>query len=112
MSGKFHLKKAANGQFHFNLEAGNGQPILTSELYKSKDSALNGIDSVRRNAVREGAFEPLLGKDGRPYFVLKAGNGQTIGQSQMYASVDGCKLGMESVRRHAPDAVLVDETQG
>lgn len=112
MSGKFHLKKASNGQFHFNLEASNGQPILTSELYKSKDSALNGIESVRKNAVREGAFEPMTGKDGRPYFVLKAGNGQVIGQSQMYTSAAGCNLGMESVTRHAPEAELVDETLG
>ena len=111
MSGKFNLKKAANGQFHFSLEASNGQPILTSELYKAKDSALNGIESVRKNAVREGAFEPLTSKDGHPYFVLKASNGQVIGQSQMYTSADGCKLGMESVKRHAPDAVLVDEAE-
>lgn len=110
MSGKFHLKKAANGQFHFTLEASNGQPILTGELYQSKDSALNGIESVRRNAVREGAFEPMTSKDAHPYFVLKAGNGQVIGQSQMYTSAAGCNLGMDSVRRHAPEAVLIDET--
>ena len=110
MSGKFHLKKATNGQFHFNLEAGNGQPILTSELYQAKDSALNGIESVRKNAVREGAFEPMTSKDGRPYFVLKAGNGQVIGQSQMYASASGCNLGIDSVKKHAPEALLVDET--
>ena len=110
MSGKFLLKKASNGQFQFNLEAGNGQPILSSEQYKAKDSALNGIESVRKNAVREGAFEPLTAKDGRPYFVLKASNGQVIGQSQMYASAASCNQGMESVKKHAPGALLVDET--
>ncbi|MNN15910.1 hypothetical protein D3C81_1290310 [compost metagenome] len=110
MSGKFRLKKASNGQFQFNLEASNGQPILSSEQYKAKDSALNGIESVRKNAVREGAFEPLTAKDGRPYFVLKATNGQVIGQGQMYASAASCNQGMESVRKHAPEATLVDET--
>ncbi|MEM8344664.1 DUF1508 domain-containing protein, partial [Morganella morganii] len=47
MAAKFHLKKAKDGQFHFNLHAANGEIILTSELYKAKDSALGGIESVR-----------------------------------------------------------------
>ncbi|HEY6497401.1 MAG TPA: YegP family protein [Trebonia sp.] len=50
MSGKFVLKKGANGGFHFNLLAGNGQVIATSEHYESKASALNGIKSVQTNA--------------------------------------------------------------
>lgn len=44
MAAKFHLKKAKDGQFHFNLHAANGEIILTSELYKAKDSALGGIE--------------------------------------------------------------------
>ncbi len=50
MPGKFELKKAKDGQFHFNLLATNGQVILSSEMYKAKDSALNGIESVQKNA--------------------------------------------------------------
>lgn len=51
MAGKFELKTAKSGQFHFNLKAGNGQVIATSELYESKSAALNGIESVRENAA-------------------------------------------------------------
>jgi uncharacterized protein YegP (UPF0339 family) len=51
VAGKFELKKTANGQFHFNLKAGNGEIIATSETYESKASAQNGIDSVKRNAA-------------------------------------------------------------
>jgi uncharacterized protein YegP (UPF0339 family) len=51
VAGKFELKKTANGQFHFNLKAGNGEIIATSEMYESKASAQNGIDSVKRNAA-------------------------------------------------------------
>lgn len=47
---KFELKKAKNGQFHFNLKAGNGQIIATSEMYMSKAAALNGIESIKKNA--------------------------------------------------------------
>ena len=50
MAGKFELKKSANGQFHFNLKAGNGEIIATSEMYNSKDAAKNGIESVKKNA--------------------------------------------------------------
>jgi len=48
--GTFELKKSENGKFHFNLKAGNGQIVATSQMYASKESALNGIDSVRKNA--------------------------------------------------------------
>ncbi|HEY3956887.1 MAG TPA: YegP family protein [Streptosporangiaceae bacterium] len=50
MAGKFVLKKGQSGKFHFNLVASNGQVIATSETYNSKEAALNGIESVRKNA--------------------------------------------------------------
>jgi uncharacterized protein len=50
MAGKFVLKKGSTGKFHFNLQAANGQVIATSEAYESKESAINGIESVKRNA--------------------------------------------------------------
>ena len=52
MSAHFEIKRAKDGQFMFNLKAGNGEVILTSELYKVKRSALNGIASVQKNAWR------------------------------------------------------------
>jgi uncharacterized protein YegP (UPF0339 family) len=50
VAAKFVLKKGSTGQFHFNLVATNGQVIATSEAYESKAAALNGIDSVKKNA--------------------------------------------------------------
>jgi uncharacterized protein len=50
MPGKFVLKKGSTGKFHFNLLAANGQVIATSEAYESHASALNGIESVKKNA--------------------------------------------------------------
>ena len=58
MAGKFVLKKGSTGKFHFNLVAGNGQVIATSEAYESKASALNGI--------KLGADERAVGRDRRP----------------------------------------------
>jgi uncharacterized protein YegP (UPF0339 family) len=50
MAAKFVLTKGSTGKFRFNLVAANGQVIATSESYESKDSAINGIESVKRNA--------------------------------------------------------------
>ena len=111
MASAFHLKKASNDQFHFNLTAGNGEIILSSEQYKARQSALDGIESVRKNAQREGAFEIKMAANGKYHFVLKATNGQVVGQSQMYAAESGAKNGVESVKKNAPTAVLKDESQ-
>jgi uncharacterized protein len=110
MAGKFELKQAKNGDFHFNLLAGNGQIILTSEMYKSKASAQNGIESVKKNATDDARFERLTSNNDKPYFVLKAANHQIIGQSQMYESEASRDNGIESVKKNGPDAVVLDTT--
>ena len=51
MAAKFVLKKGSTGKFSFSLVATNGQMIATSEAYESKASAVNGIESVKRNAA-------------------------------------------------------------
>ena len=108
MAGKFQLKKAANGEFHFNLLAGNGQVILQSETYKAKPSALNGIESVQKNAREDARYERKTAANGKFHFVLKATNGQVIGQSQMYASEASMNNGIESAKNNAPDAEIED----
>lgn len=47
---KFELYKDKAGEYRFRLKAKNGEIIGTSEGYKSKDSAENGIESVKKNA--------------------------------------------------------------
>jgi len=50
MSAKFVIKKDKSGQYRFNLKAGNGEIIATSESYTSKAGCKNGIESVKKNA--------------------------------------------------------------
>lgn len=50
VAAKFVLQQGSTGKYHFNLVATNGQVIASSESYESKASALNGIESVKRNA--------------------------------------------------------------
>lgn len=108
MAGKFVLKKASNGQFHFNLHASNGLVILSSELYKERRGAEGGIESVRKNALDDGRYERK--ESGEQYFfVLKASNGQTIGRSELYKARSSMENGIGSVKRHAPDAKVDDQ---
>lgn len=106
--GKFEIKIRKDGEFQFNLKAGNGEIILTSEGYTTKAACLNGIESVKKNSADDNKFEVLEAKNGKIYFRLKAGNGQVIGASQMYASNATCKKGIASVKKNAPDAVIVE----
>ena len=107
--GKFVITVRKNGEFQFNLKATNGQVILTSEGYATKAACLNGVESVKKNSQVEARFEIKEAKNGKPYFNLKATNGQVIGASQMYASERTMKQGIASVMKNAPDAPVIEE---
>ncbi len=108
--GKFVISTRKNGEFQFNLKAGNGQSILSSEGYTTKAACENGIESVRKNSQDDSRFERKQSAGGNPYFNLKAGNGQIIGTSEMYESNAACENGIESVKKNAPDATVSDES--
>ncbi len=112
MAAKFELKKTATGKFHFNLKAGNGEVILSSEVYESKSAAENGIASVKTNAPADAQYERKTSARNEPYFVLKAANQQVIGRSEMYASAAACENGIASVKKNAVEAVVSDLTAG
>lgn len=99
-----------NGEFQFNLKAGNGEVILTSEGYTAKASCLNGIESVKKNSTDDNRYDRKEAKNGKFFFNLKAGNGQIIGSSEMYESASGRDKGIESVKRNAPDASTDDQS--
>lgn len=109
--GKFVISKRTNGEFQFNLQAGNGQVILSSEGYTTHHNCVKGIESVKNNAPNEGRFERMTAKNGKFYFNLKATNGQVIGTSQMYESESGRDNGIASVMKNAPDADIEDTTK-
>jgi uncharacterized protein YegP (UPF0339 family) len=108
--GKFVITKRVNGEFQFNLKAGNGQTILASEGYTTKAACDNGIESVRKNSQEDGRYERKESSNGKYYFNLKATNGQIIGSSEMYESVASRENGIESVKKNAPDGVVEDQT--
>ena len=106
----YEIKTDSSGQFRFNLKAGNGEIILSSEAYKQKESALAGIDSVRANGTDDANFERKVSSSNQPYFVLKAKNGQSIGRSEMYSSTAARDNGIASVQKNCGSTTVKDLT--
>ena len=121
--GKFVLKKTATG-FKFDLKAGNGEVIATSEVYTTDDACKKGIASVAKNAPiaavenqtvegyaeeKHPKFEVYTDKAGEYRFRLKARNGQIIAISDGYNAKAGCLGGIESVKLNASGAEIVEE---
>lgn len=108
MAGWFELSKSSDGQFRFVLKAGNGETILTSELYKAKGSAENGIASVQANCGIDERFERKTSSAGKEFFNLKAANSQVIGTSQMYPSAASRDAGVASVKENGTTKTIKD----
>lgn len=120
--GKFVVKKTNTG-IKFDLKAGNGEVIATSEVYSSEAACKNGIASVKKNApvagiedqtvegfekVKHPKFEVYKDKAGEYRFRLKATNGEIIATGEGYKAKSGCMNGIESIRKNAPDAEIVE----
>lgn len=109
VAGKIELYSDARGEFRFRLKAGNGEVILTGEGYKSRTACDNGVASVQKNAGDASRFERKQANNGKHYFVLKAGNHQVIGQSQMYGDTKSMEAGIKSVMSNGPSAKIDDQ---
>ena len=115
--GKFVIKQTATG-VKFDLKAGNGEVIATSEVYTTKAACLNGIASVKTNCVgdvqdltvepvadvKHPKFELYTDKAGEFRFRLKAKNGEVIAVSEGYKAKASCENGIASVKKNAPEA--------
>jgi uncharacterized protein YegP (UPF0339 family) len=111
MSGYYEFKTAKNGQIYWNLKAGNHETILTSETYTTKAAAEGGMASVQNNCENEERYERKEQTDGKPYFVLKAGNGQEIGRSEAYESTSSMENGIQSVMKNGTTTEIKDKTE-
>ena len=121
--GKFVVKKTKTG-VQFDLKAGNGEVIATSEVYTTMGACKKGIASVKKNAAvaavedqtQEGfakeknpKFEIYKDKAGEFRFRLKATNGQVIATSEGYKAMKSCTNGIESVKKNAPEAEITEQ---
>ena len=122
--GKFVIGETKSGGLKFNLKAGNGQVIATSQVYKSVNSCKKGINSVKVNApiapvedqtvegyaeLKNPKFEVYADKKGEFRFRLKARNGQIVAVGEGYTALKSCLNGIESVRKNAADGTVEQE---
>jgi len=118
--GKFVIRNTNTG-IKFDLKAGNGEVIATSEVYTAEASCRKGIASVQKNAPiaaiedqtvegfaaqKHPKFEVYADKAGEFRFRLKATNGQVIATSEGYKALSSCLNGIESVKKNAVDAAI------
>jgi uncharacterized protein YegP (UPF0339 family) len=98
---RFKISAGPAGQFTFNLTAVNGETILASERYAAHDGAKTGIAAVKANATIDERYVRKESSNGQYYFVLRPGNNEIVGTSEMYtaAARDG---GIGSVKANAP----------
>ena len=123
--GKYVIKEAKTGS-KFNLVAGNGEVIASSQVYKSASGLKNGIASVQKNAPNaaienqtvEGyatekhpKFEVYTDKAGEYRFRLKASNGQIIAVSEGYKALKSCLNGVASVKNNAASDKITQEAK-
>ena len=121
--GKFVIKQTKTG-IKFDLKAGNGEVIATSEVYTTEKACRAGIASVQKNAPAAGVedqtaegfetlkhpkFEVYQDKAGEYRFRLKATNGQIIAVSEGYKALSGCMNGIESVKKNADAEIVMQE---
>ncbi|MBP5457815.1 MAG: YegP family protein [Paludibacteraceae bacterium] len=121
--GKFVIEKSSNDKFKFNLKAGNNEIIATSQMYASLATCKNGIESVRKNSIaaavedqtvegfetqKNPKWEIYKDAKGEFRFRLKATNGEIIATGEGYKAKAGCLNGIESIKKNAPDAELVE----
>ena len=121
--GKFVIRTTKTG-VKFDLKATNGQVIATSEVYTTEAACRNGIESVMKNAPvanvedqtvegyavqKHPKFEIYADKAGEFRFRLKATNGQVIAVSEGYKAMASCVNGVESVKKNAVDAEIIEE---
>lgn len=103
------FRSNSNNQYYFRLKAENGQIILSSEGYTTKDNCLNGVASVKLNSPFDSNYLRLTANNGQYYFNLKSmHNSQIIGTSELYVSQQGRENGIDSVKRNAPLANVGD----
>ena len=104
------LKKSEAAEpYSFSFQGATGKVILRSENYKVKSSAINGIESVKKNCNNAARYEMNEAKNGKLYFNLKASNGQIVATSALFdssAERDAC---IAELKNQAPDAVVDDQ---
>lgn len=104
---KYVIRKTNGGQYWWILKAANGNTLLTSETYTTKQNCIIGIASSKLN-VAESDFRRLSSVRNETYFTQNFSNYQVLGTSDLYNSINGRDNGIESAKQNAPQDLIED----
>ncbi len=106
--GKWVIESKSADEYLAILHASNGEQMLTSETYTTEEGARNGIATIIKN-VNTGRFVIYQDKNKNYYYKLKTLNNKLLCVGEIYKAKDQCLKAVESVKRIAEDAVVVDD---
>jgi len=99
----------AQEPFSFSFVGAAGQVLVKSENYKAKKSAVNGIESVKKNCTNDARYEIKEAKNGKFYFNVKASNGQIVGTSAMFATEADREGAIAELKSDGPGAAVEEK---
>ncbi len=104
---RFLLKRTADDRFYFIFAVGE-RKLIMSEYYMQKNSAINGIWSVKANIKCGGRIEGFVAKDGKLYFRIFAANRQALGASGPFDSEEARDEAINMLEACAQDAPVLE----
>ena len=93
--------RTSGGQFHFYLATANGKVVLNSERYTTRYTVEGCIESVKMHSTVDQRYDRRLSQHREHYFVLRGGNQEVIGMSEMYDTERAMEDGIVAVKRSA-----------
>jgi uncharacterized protein len=104
------FRSDVNSQFYFRFNASNGEQLLSSESYVSKQGCLNGVDSVKNNAPFEVTYHRLDTSNDYRYNMVAPNHEIIARSSEGYTAKHNREHAIEIVKRDAPEAPIEDLT--
>jgi uncharacterized protein YegP (UPF0339 family) len=98
--------KTSGGQFYFLLATAAGEVVLISERYTTRRNAEGCIQSAKVNSTVDQRYDRRLSQHREHYFVLRGGEHEVIGMSEMYDSATAMEDGIVAVKRSAAVAAV------
>ena len=104
----FEVFTGSNSELYFRLVDKTGKVILSSEGYKQKESALSGIESVKKNLPLPTGIEMKESTNGKHFFNIKSTNGQVVGTSAMFDSIELRDKWLNDLKKEIPMTKVIE----
>ena len=105
-NGKYEVYPNGDG-YQYRLKASNGEILIVSETYVSRENVIKAIDAVKRNIV-DGELRIIKDKHGMFKFKLVSKNYRVIALGSNYTTEKSAVRASESFKKFALKADIVD----